>query len=192
MTRLASIGVAALLAAGFQTAPAFACGGPAVCTVKDPTGTPLNVRASPKGKILANLKNGQKVEIVDHQDIKGKRWARVGKYYEGELETELDAGWVFAGYLSCKGDVKALPDDFSADATGEITCTVKDPTGTPLNVRAAPGGEIGSTVRNGTVLRASLMKTHKGKPWVYVAKWGADNAIGWVFDPYLQCEEDGE
>ncbi len=171
--------------------PAFACGGPPVCTVKDPTGTPLNVRLSPKGQILTNLKNGQKVEVIDHQEVRGQRWARIGNFVEGDMQSELDGGWVFASYLTCEGSTADLPADFPSDANApQVSCTVKDPTGTPLNVRANPGGEIGATVRNGTVLRANLMKTHKGKPWVYVTKWAEDNAIGWVFDPYLKCEED--
>ncbi len=185
--------LAAFLAVFAPLQPAMACGGPPVCTVKDPTGTPLNVRAAPKGKILANLKNGQKVEVIDHQDVKGKRWARIGRFADGDMQSDLDSGWVFANYLKCDSDVRGLPSEFPTDGNiAEISCVVRDPTGTPLNVRGGPGGEIYATVRNGTVLRAMAMKTHKGKPWVLVAKWAEDNAIGWVFDPYLQCEEDEE
>jgi hypothetical protein len=186
---MAAMGVA-LIAGG--SVPAAACGGPPICTVKDPTGTPLNVRLSPKGKILSNLKNGQQVEVIDHQEIGGKRWARIGRFSAGELASDAEGGWVFADYLRCKGDVKALPGDWTDYNEGlGLSCTVRDPTGTPLNVRGEPGGPIWASVRNGTVLRAALRKTHKGKSWVYVSKWGGDNAIGWVFDPYLVCEEDG-
>jgi hypothetical protein len=181
----------AVLACVF-TLPALACGGPPICTVKDPTGTPLNVRLSPKGQILANLKNGQQVEVIDHQEVRGQRWARIGRFSSDEMQSELDSGWVFANYLACDSAIAGLPGDYPSDsAPPEISCTVKDPTGTPLNVRDAPGGTIAATLRNGTVVRAQLMKTHKGKPWVLVTKWAEDNAIGWVFDPYLKCEEDG-
>jgi hypothetical protein len=187
MLKLAAIAVVTLSATS-----ALACGGPPICTVKDPTGTPLNVRLAPKGKILANLKNGQKVEVIDHQRIRGQSWARIGRFSDGDLQSEIDAGWVFANYLRCAEPVSALPRDYPADvAAVEISCTVRDPTGTPLNVREAPGGAIAATLRNGTVVRAQMMKPHKGKPWVLVTKWAEDNAIGWVFDPYLQCEEDG-
>lgn len=35
-----------------------------VCQVTDPTGTPLNVRATPNGKVIKTLKNGRKVFII--------------------------------------------------------------------------------------------------------------------------------
>lgn len=35
------------------------------CKVTDPTGTPLNVRQSPNGKIIGTLANGTFVIIVD-------------------------------------------------------------------------------------------------------------------------------
>jgi hypothetical protein len=35
------------------------------CYVTDPTGTPLNVRASPNGAIIGTLKNGKFVRIVE-------------------------------------------------------------------------------------------------------------------------------
>jgi hypothetical protein len=69
---------------------------------------------------------------------------------------------------------------------------VADPTGTPLNVRSEPGGEIVGSWVNGINVRATERKTHQGKPWVAVERLAEDNAIGWVFDPYLKCEEDGE
>jgi hypothetical protein len=31
---------------------------------------------------------------------------------------------------------------------------------------------------------------HKGKPWVFVDRWPDDNAVGWVFDDYMICDED--
>jgi hypothetical protein len=175
-----------------MAAPALACGGPPICTVKDPTDTPLNVRQAPKGKVLTRLKDGQKVEVIDHEKVGGQRWARIGRFIEGEMQSEIDGGWVFANYLRCKAGIDDLPSEFPADSSpAEISCAVNDPTGTPLNVRADAGSEIVATVSNGTVLRAVLKKNHKGKPWVYVNKWPEDNAIGWVFDPYLKCEEDG-
>nr|WP_295461837.1 SH3 domain-containing protein [Mesorhizobium sp.] len=142
--------IALALAINLVGLSAIACDGPPVCTVVDPTGTPLNVRAGPNGAILSTLKRGAKVEVVEHKDHDGKRWALVGKYSEAW-------GYVFGAYLKCEGE----------DEMGRI-CTVADPTGTPLNIREEPNG----------------------KTWYAVERLADDNAIGWVFDPYLKCEED--
>jgi hypothetical protein len=157
--------------------------------VKDPTGTPLNIRLSPKGKIIGNAKNGTKLEFIDHQTVAGKRWARVGRYDENSISVE-EGGWVFANYLQCDDPTSGLPSEpFTGDSS--VFCEVSDPTGTPLNVRAEPNGEIYASLRNGVVVRASAVRKHKGKPWVFVDRWPEDNEIGWVYDPYLLCEEDG-
>lgn len=157
-------------------APAIACDGPPVCTVVDPTGTPLNVRSGPNGTILSNLRKGSKVEVVSHTDHKGKRWAKVAKFQDASF------GWVFEAYLKCK-PVKNGDNPL---------CVVKDPTGTPLNVRAEPGGEVDGSWINGIQVRQIERKMYKGKPWVLVERIAEDNVVGWVFDPYLKCEEDSE
>lgn len=168
----AAVTVSALTGSGVSSA--FACDGPPVCTVVDPTGTPLNVRSGPNGQILSTLRKGSKVEVIDHTMHKGKRWARVAKFQDASY------GWVFAAYLSCKEQ----PDGSSP------LCTVADPTGTPLNVRAEPGGEIVGSWINGIKVRFVERTMHKGKPWVAVERTADDNVVGWVFDPYLKCEED--
>jgi small subunit ribosomal protein S15 len=62
------------------------------CKVTDPTGTPLNVRESPNGKIVGTLANGTVVAIVEYKDAaNGKPWAKVQHY-----ETKKPIGWVFA------------------------------------------------------------------------------------------------
>ncbi len=68
---LLSAAAALALSTGF----AVACGGPTVCTVKDPTGTPLHVRREAGGPILSTLHDGQKVSIVDHVTRGKQRWA---------------------------------------------------------------------------------------------------------------------
>lgn len=177
MSMRAFVTAAAVLAfAPLVSGSAFACDGPPVCTVIDPTGTPLNVRSGPNGTILSNLRKGSKVEVVDHTEHKGKRWARVAKFQEASY------GWVFEAYLKCKPS----PDD------GAPLCVVKDPTGTPLNVRAEPGGEIVGSWINGVKVRQMERQMHKGKPWVSVERTADDNVVGWVYDPYLKCEEDAE
>lgn len=154
------------------TSTALACGGAPVCTVVDPTGTPLNVRASPDGKIIGTLKNGDLVEFVEHKEEKGKRWALVSRFSEA-------AGYVFGAYLKCEGK----------DAVGTI-CTVADPTGSPLNIRESPNGDIYGTWDNGVRVRPNDEQMVNGKKWYGVERLAEDNSIGWVIDPYLKCEED--
>jgi uncharacterized protein YraI len=67
------------------------------CVVDDPTGTPLNVRASPNGAIVGALYNGVRVDIRDvTRDRSGKRWAYVIPLDEGKR------GWVFRDFLDCR------------------------------------------------------------------------------------------
>lgn len=73
---------------------------------------------------------------------------------------------------------------------GPPVCTVVDPTGTPLNIREEPNGKILGTWANGVRVRPYDEKSHNGKLWYAVERIADDNAIGWVFDPYLKCEED--
>lgn len=172
MTKLLITGAILALSCGIPAGSALACGGAPVCTVVDPTGTPLNVRAGPNGKILSSLKKGSMVEVIEHRDHDGKRWALVAKYAEAW-------GWVFGAYLRCSGE----------DEMGRI-CTVADPTGTPLNIREEPNGSILGTWSNGVRVRPYEEKKHNGKVWYAVERVADDNSEGWVFDPYLKCEED--
>lgn len=76
----------------------------------------------------------------------------------------------------------------------EITlCRVDDPTGSPLNVRAAPNDFVLGTVPNGTWLEAVDHQTFRGKRWTQVvlsdATFGTPKRLmGWVFGGYLACE----
>jgi uncharacterized protein YraI len=60
------------------------------CTVVDPSATPLNVRASPNGKILGALNNGTSVTVTDRRGD----WVRVAPL-DGK------SGWVWREYLRC-------------------------------------------------------------------------------------------
>ncbi len=89
----AAIGALALLAS--VTVAAAAEG--EHCKVTDPTGTPLNVRESPNGKIIGTLANGTVVAIVEYKDAaNGKPWAKVQRY-----ESKKPIGWVFREFVSC-------------------------------------------------------------------------------------------
>lgn len=70
-----------------------------VCQVTDPTGTPLNVREAPNGRIINKLKNGRRVYIHQVAYDNGNRpWAKIGGYYKGEYRIW---GWVFREFISC-------------------------------------------------------------------------------------------
>ena len=67
------------------------------CTVDDPTGTPLNVRERPNGRIIGALYNGATVYVRDLTiDAAGQRWAYIVPLNAGK------SGWVFRPYLDCK------------------------------------------------------------------------------------------
>ena len=167
-----SVSIASALVLALTIPVVLGCDGPPVCTVIDPTGTPLNVRTGPDGEIVSTLRKGSKVEVIEHQEHEGKTWALIARY-------AADWGYVFGDYLECTGE-----DDY-----GRI-CTVTDPTGTPLNVREAPNGTILGTWDNGIRVRPYEEATLNGKLWYAVERLADDNAVGWVFDPYLGCEED--
>jgi len=78
---------------------ATTCAAPAQgrCRVMDPTGTPLNVRATPNGQIIGNLPNGLLVSIIDvATDNRGRPWALIARYDSGRR-----IGWVFREFIAC-------------------------------------------------------------------------------------------
>ena len=63
----------------------------------DPTGTPLNVRESPNGKIIGTLPNGTLVSVVELKNAaNGKQWVNVQHY-----ATKQPIGWIFREFVSC-------------------------------------------------------------------------------------------
>jgi hypothetical protein len=70
-----------------------------VCKVTDPTGTPLNVRDAPNGRIINTLKNGREVDILQRAyDNKNRPWVKVGGYHNGKYRIW---GWVIREFISC-------------------------------------------------------------------------------------------
>ncbi|KAL0630420.1 hypothetical protein Q9L58_010733 [Maublancomyces gigas] len=62
-------------------------------------------------------------------------------------------------------------------------CIVADPTGTPLNIRTAPLGDLtGQTLSNGEAVDV-LSSAQDGK-----GKWWANIGEGYVYAPYLRCD----
>lgn len=67
-----------------------------------------------------------------------------------------------------------------------MSCTVEDPTGTPLNVRDGPNGAILGQLENGEGVLVVLSRLDdRERPWVLVQK--DDEVLGWVFGRYLAC-----
>jgi uncharacterized protein YraI len=64
------------------------------CRIADPSGTPLNVRDGPNGRITGTLPNGLSVRILSDE---GQTWARIGEAVSGQ-----PLGWVFRRYLDCR------------------------------------------------------------------------------------------
>ncbi|MEY2984716.1 MAG: hypothetical protein RLZZ568_1333 [Cyanobacteriota bacterium] len=75
-----------------------------ICKVTDPTGTPLNVRDSPNGKVINSLQNGREVEIVEiDYDQKDRPWVKVGRPWVRAGESRI-WGWVIREFISCYED----------------------------------------------------------------------------------------
>ena len=85
--------VAALLcSAALSTAHARS-----LCVVVNPTGTPLNVRASPPGSIIGALYNGTRVvNFTEVVDAHGRVWSHVATVDSGK------DGWVYRSFLDCQ------------------------------------------------------------------------------------------
>ena len=66
------------------------------CVVADPSGTPLNVRHRPNGRILGALSKDSEVFITDLTEVGGRKWAKVVPLGEGKT------GWVFRDYVTCQ------------------------------------------------------------------------------------------
>jgi hypothetical protein len=66
------------------------------CVVADPTGTPLNIRTSPNGKVVGRIANGERIRISDQTTENGKEWAYISNAAARPM------GWVFRKFLACR------------------------------------------------------------------------------------------
>lgn len=70
-----------------------------VCKVTDPTGTPLNVRATPNGRVVGIVRNEAEVYIEEiANDDKGRPWARISTKSNSKKRV---LGWVIREFISC-------------------------------------------------------------------------------------------
>jgi len=76
----------------------------------------------------------------------------------------------------------------AAKAETEVVnlCTVRDRSGTPLNVRATPNGQKVGTLSNGTeVIIATEKKDEQGRLWAYISD--GQEMLGWVIRTHIYC-----
>jgi hypothetical protein len=66
-------------------------------------------------------------------------------------------------------------------------CMVSDPTGTPLNFRNAPNGDILGTLPNGVFIRViGQVRDNRGRRWAQVETEGSRESV-WVFREFVSC-----
>lgn len=88
---------AVILPAGLVLACASGAAAKERCRVTDPTGTPLNVRTGPNGKIVGKVRNGKLVTTLEYtSDRSGRPWVYVADY-----KSEEPIGWVYREFVSC-------------------------------------------------------------------------------------------
>lgn len=70
-----------------------------VFKVTDPTGTPLNVRDEPNGKVINKLRNEREVYITETAyDYRNRPWVYLEGYYQGDYR---QWGWAIREFVSC-------------------------------------------------------------------------------------------
>jgi hypothetical protein len=75
----------------------------------------------------------------------------------------------------------------SVSAASARDCVVTDPTGTRLNARNSPAGEVMATLENGSTVRLlGTRRDNSGKLWARVMPegWKFD---AWVFREFVSC-----
>ncbi|MBV8755334.1 MAG: trypsin-like peptidase domain-containing protein [Hyphomicrobiales bacterium] len=130
------------------------------CKVADPSGTPLNLRSGPNGRILGALQNGLPVGIVEQtMDDRGRPWVLIAG------SDGMTLGWVFREYLSCPSDI-SVAESSSAAAVYYVDNT--RPPDAFLALRTQPSATVGVKIMempNGTRLQV-LQRRDDG--WWYV------------------------
>ena len=71
-----------------------------------------------------------------------------------------------------------------------LRCIVADPSGTPLNIRDKPNGEIIGSLPNGFPVEVARSAVQRDTNWVEIANAGAGPPTGWVYRPYIDCPAD--
>jgi hypothetical protein len=73
-------------------------------------------------------------------------------------------------------------------AIAQNSCTVTDPTGTPLNIRSDVNGPIIGRAGNGArVVVVEVARDVRGRPWALIRPAGSEFPVGWVFREFISC-----
>jgi hypothetical protein len=73
-------------------------------------------------------------------------------------------------------------------AMAQNRCAVTDPTGTPLNIRETPNGDIIGRVTNGVGVRVvNSTFDERGRPWLLIRPRGTSQVVGWVYREFVSC-----
>lgn len=128
-----------------------------VCTVTDPTGTPLNIRNAPGGRVIGTLRNGTEVYIEElRSDEQGRAWAKVSNPNRRSL------GWVFREFVSCRGR-QAPGLQKRVDPTSLILAiATKYPGSTRYPYSLVKVGATQYLVRGGKILRSRKASSKVG------------------------------
>jgi hypothetical protein len=102
MPKLSWLTILALLVSIYPASlPAQAQSGESgkACRVTDPTGTPLNARLQPNGKVVNRLRNGRTVYAQSlSTDNEGKPWVLVAIKNQGKYKI---MGYVLREFVTC-------------------------------------------------------------------------------------------
>jgi peptidoglycan hydrolase-like protein with peptidoglycan-binding domain len=97
------------------------------------------------------------------------------------------SGFPNSDFLTTHQLQQLLPPGASATRN---RCQVTDPTGTPLNIRAAPNGAILGNVSNGVPVHIlQTTQDNAGRSWVLIERLPDNQSLGWVFRNYITCGE---
>ena len=69
------------------------------CIVADPTGTPLNIRLTPNGKIVATARKGTRIQVFEGEekyDDQKRAW-----YFVALPTSSAPDGYALAAYINC-------------------------------------------------------------------------------------------
>lgn len=76
----------------------------------------------------------------------------------------------------------------SGPSPAQTQCQVNDPTGTPLNLRNTPNGEIVGALNNGVSVRVvQVGQDPRGRSWSLIARIADNQTLGWVYREYVAC-----
>ena len=76
-------------------------------------------------------------------------------------------------------------NEYIESRTEPLACVVRDPTGTPLNVRQSPGGTVKFALPNGTRVSVQrIERDSRGRDWALIT---GDAGQGWAIRTHIGC-----